>query len=136
WTNFKKAVADAGWFKFVKKQLEDFNEWIESLWKSGLLDKLAQSFSNTFVAIGESLLRFGKLAFNIGKWIGRQFDNLGRLIANGLRWLTGGNLDLSSLKALGLAVAALVAVFYPWLAIIAAVVLALDDLLAYLDGSK
>src|SRR5690606_20168525 len=79
WPDFKKAVADAGWFEFVKAQAQGLLDLVEGWWKSGTLDKLASRFSETFAAIGESMLRCGRLALRIGRWSGRQFARLGGL---------------------------------------------------------
>lgn len=136
WQQFKLAVADAGWFEWVKERLEGLEEWIEGLWKSGTLDRLAGYFSETFIAVGESLMRFGRLALRIAKWIGRQFEALGGVIADGLRYLTGGTIDLSNLQALAALGAVLLAVFAPWTTALIAAFLVLDDLLAYLEGSN
>ena len=55
WTEFKDAVAQAGWLSYVKEQLTDLSSKLDTMASNGKLQALAKSISDGFVAMAESV---------------------------------------------------------------------------------
>lgn len=60
WTGFLNRVAKSGALDYVKKKLDGLLASVEAMEADGSLDRLAQRFSDTFVAVGQSIEGAGK----------------------------------------------------------------------------
>lgn len=124
WVAFQKKIADAGFFDWIKRQIGDVLTEINRLDDAGTLDMWAKGISDSFIAVGESVARFVRAIYRGGQ-----------RLAEFYALLSGGRIDMSALQALGGVVLLLVRTFMPLVFWIGLAYLAIDDLLAYLEGA-
>ena len=58
WSEFANLVAESGWLDYIKDNLRQLNQSLETLDKNGKLKQIAQSVSDTFIGIAESIKAF------------------------------------------------------------------------------
>ncbi|GAA4648054.1 hypothetical protein GCM10023116_03170 [Kistimonas scapharcae] len=58
WSEFANLVAESGWLDYIKDNLRQLNQSLETLDKNGKLKQIAQSISDTFIGIAESVKAF------------------------------------------------------------------------------
>jgi hypothetical protein len=112
-TKFKRLIADAGWYDYVKKKFTELLNKIDQMKKDGRLQRWAEDISTRLIAVSEFILRFARAIRDAGK----------------------AALDMSpNFNVLAVAVGVLLARFRPLTTAILAVVLAIEDLQAYREG--
>lgn len=116
WQSFQRMIADAGAFEYAKEGLRGILEWIDRLEKNGTLQAWATGISNVIISVSESFKRIGSLIGEVLGWFGK---------------LIGVDQSLGPLMTL---IAAFALAFAPVPTAIAAVILALDDLAAWMNG--
>ena len=136
WTGFLKQIGDSGYYDYIKDRLRGVMESVDAWRKDGTFDRVAKAISDFMVGTLNALTRLGKSIYRIGEWIGSGFKAVGGLIADVLRQLSSGEIDLSNWEALGAAMAALAFWLFPVASLLVAAYLALDDFLTYMDGGK
>ncbi len=67
WTQFQRAIGDAGFFEAVKGRLAQALEAVRRLDDNGTLDRIARGVSNAFVATMETVESFAMLGWDIAK---------------------------------------------------------------------
>ena len=58
WAEFANLIAESGWLDYIKGNLRQLNQSLETLEKNGRLKQIAQSVSDTFIGIAESIKAF------------------------------------------------------------------------------
>lgn len=148
WTDFQKAVADAGFFDWFKNTASEFLGALDQLWKSGSLDKLARKISDTLVESGELLkatfkgitldtfaaviegaIRFFTAMIQVASSVQKAIAYIGSLVAK----LLGLKNEFAGVMIVLGAVAAIVA---PWATAFAALALIVDDFIAWLQDDQ
>lgn len=119
WTNFQRRIGSAGFFDNMKRRLEGLLATIDRLDKSGKLDRWAKGISNALTSVMDV----------VGAVAGRFATNL-EFLADHWERLEG------PVKGVGLALLWIVARAFPVISALAAVGLAIDDLLSYLQGGQ
>lgn len=119
WTGFLRRIGDAGYFEALKSRLRQFMGEIDRLDKEGRLDEWAQAISKALVwgldIVGAVIDRTASII----DWLISNFERL-----------------KPELTAIGIALGLLVAWAMPWTAAVVAIGLAVDDLIAYLQGGE
>lgn len=119
WVDFKRRIGDAGFFSNVSGHLQTLLNFLNRLDSEGKLDEWAENISNALSKMSDFFVIVAeRIATNIA-FISENFDAL------------QGPLSTVSLLLLGLMVRA-----FPIVSIFAALVLVLDDFLAYLQGGE
>lgn len=119
WTDFKKAIGDAGYFDAAKARLEGLMETLDRWWKDGTIDKAANAISKVFVASMNAFgVVLGRIATHVGA-ISRNFDKLEPY-----------------LMPIAAGLAALVAWAFPLTAAFLALAIVADDFFTYLEGGE
>lgn len=123
WTFFLKQISDAGFYDDIKRRLRGFLDLFDRFRQSGTLDRVAKSISNFLTGV----LKIGDSAFRsvgrIVRGIGNVFGVINDLVKD---------IDFAPL---GVALAALAVWFAPVTAAVTGLYLALDDFLAWMEGS-
>ena len=71
WTEFKNAVAEAGWLSYIKEQLAELGNRLDAMASNGQLQALAKTISDGFINMAESVkaslnsIRFEDFVANI-----------------------------------------------------------------------
>jgi len=133
WTGFLKKVGDSGYYDYITRKLQGVQDTVERWTKDGTMDRWATAISNGFVRAIQAVERWAKAIGKIGEAVG---GRVGQVIADFLRLISGGDIDLSKWQGLAALAGVLLAIFAPMTAIVAGVVLALDDFFAYLTGGE
>ncbi len=55
WTEFKNAVAEAGWLFYIKEQLAELSNRLDAMANNGRLQALAKTISDGFISMAESV---------------------------------------------------------------------------------
>jgi len=131
---FQRMIADAGWFDFVKKNLDEMERRIGAFLETDQAKQWASTISNIMVRATQAMMRFGRAIWRVGEFAVDGFRRLGRFIGDVTRQLSGGKIDLSDWEAFGAALAVLLAWLSPVTAAIVLAGLALDDFLTWLEG--
>lgn len=145
WTAFKRMVADAGWFDFVKTQAGDFIELFDRLRREGVIDRYAQQISAALIAMGTRLRAIGE---TLGPLVIPTIDGLARAmqragefalflgesVARVVNDVAGTSLDENS--GLMLLIAAVVASRKPKWFILGAIAAAIEDIVTYSEGGE
>ncbi len=119
WTEFKDAIAQAGWLEYVKEQLSELGTSLDEMANNGRLQALAKSISDGFISMAESVrLSLSGITFeNFVESTRQSFQTVSNILAS-LRSafiLTGSSASLffngftAGIKGLGLLVSAAVA---------------------------
>lgn len=119
WTDFQRRIGEAGFFANINSKLEGLLKTLDRLDSEGKLDAWANSLSKTL------------------SWFADVFWAIGTRIAENVEWLID---NFDSLKpilyTIGAAFAALLVWAFPVVSAFAAIALAVDDLMAYLQGGE
>jgi len=89
-THFKRLVAEAGIFDFVKQKLDEIRQKLDEMKQSGEMKKWAERLSNVMVKIGDAVWEAGKWLFTadlggIGDMIRDAFKSLQEISADDLK---------------------------------------------------
>lgn len=133
WTGFLKKVGDSGYYDYITRKLQGVQDTVERWTKDGTIDRWATAISNGFVRAIQAVERWAKAIGKIGEAVG---GRVGQVIADFLRLISGGDIDLSKWQGLAAVAGVLLAIFAPMTAVVAGVILALDDFFAYLTGGE
>lgn len=134
WELFKKRIGDAGFFDHVKSKLAGVLEQIGKLDDSGTLDRWAKKLSDALTSGFDIAWKVAERLIRNLATLGSLLDAAGEKIADFLRTVSGGKIDVSSIEALALAFAALLVVLKPAWAAAIGISLAIDDFLTYMRG--
>ena len=119
WIDFQRRIGEAGFFESVNKKLEGLINTIDRLDKEGKLDEWANALSKTLT------------------WFANVFWAVGERVASVTGWLIDNFEALKPvLITLGVALGALLVWAFPILSAFVAIGLAVDDLIAYLQGGE
>lgn len=119
WTDFQRRVGEAGFFDNVRKRLEGLLETLARLDREGKIDLWAERLSTALSAMADVLWFVGERVASVVGFLVDNFDKLkGPLIA------------------VGLAFGALLVWAFPVLSTFAAIGLAVDDFISYLQGGE
>jgi hypothetical protein len=152
WTGFKKEIADAGFFEFVKDQFKDLLDGANRFQRDGTLSRWARTASEALTSVGRYLRtfvnglvrvalpaakrwgsRFGEVFAGLGARILPVFRSIDQVMRQVVQSL-GGRFDIGEWRGLGLAIGLIAAALWPMAAAAAVAALAVDDLFTYLDG--
>lgn len=148
WTNFLLRISDAGLLKWVKTQFKTVLDTIQTMVDDGTLDALAKKISETLVETGEAVKAlFADFSVaDIADFVSgalRFMAAIGRMVKSIFDAVTGIGKFISSLlglqstwKGVLIALAAAGLVFAPFFTALAAVMLAIDEFIAWLNGRK
>lgn len=119
WTDFQRRIGEAGFFQNINSKLEGLLNTIDRLDSEGKLDAWANALSKTL------------------SWFADVFWSIGSRIAENVGWMID-NFDALKpiLYTIGAAFAALLVWAFPVVSAFAAIALAVDDLMAYLQGGE
>lgn len=119
WTDFQRRIGEAGFFANINSKLEGLLKTIDRLDSEGKLDAWANALSKTLSWFADVFWAVGsRIAENVG-WLIDNFDRLKPI-----------------LYTIGAAFAALLVWAFPVVSAFAATALAVDDLMAYLQGGE
>lgn len=148
WINFQRRIADAGFFKWFQAQFKGLLDTLQRFWKDGTLDRLATRISDTLIESGELIketfsgltvdtfagviegaIRFFTALVQLGARVQEAISGIGRFVSS----LLGLKSDFAGVMiALG-GIGALVA---PWAVAFAAMIVAVDDFVTFLNGGE
>lgn len=134
WQIFQKRVGDAGFFNAVKSRLGDLLDYIGRLDSDGTLDRWASRISDSLTSAFDFAARFAERIVRNVWTIGEAIDNVGQKIADFLRTVSGGKIDLDSWQSIIAVLGTLLAVLNPTWVAAAGLALAIDDFLTYMRG--
>lgn len=119
WVSFKRKIGDAGLFDVAKRKLQDLLDTLGRWEDDGTLAKIAKAFSDAFTSIANII---GLIINRIGTHVATLNRNWEVLAP----WL----------KAIGAALAVVVAAAFPVVTAILLLSVAVDDLLTYMGGGE
>lgn len=119
WTDFKRRIGDAGFFNVVQGQLAGLLDWLRRLDEDGTLDRWAQNLSDALTFVANV---FSAIATRIGENIMFLAENWEHL--------------QTPMMIIGALFAFIIARAFPLITIFSFLALAIDDLLAYLQGGE
>jgi tape measure domain-containing protein len=131
---FQLMVSDSGWFDFLKNKLDETEKYISEWLDTDQAKQWASTISRVMVGAVQLFQRWARAAWDSMKWIGDRFYDLGDIIADALRKLTGGDVDLTAMQALGAAFGVLAAWLFPVATLLVVAALALDDFITWMQG--
>lgn len=119
WTEFKQRIGDAGFFNVVQGQLAGLLDWLRRLDEDGTLDRWAQNLSDALTFVANI---FSAIATRIGENIMFLAENWEHL--------------QTPMMIIGTLFTFIIARAFPLITIFSFLALAIDDLLAYLQGGE
>lgn len=119
WTGFQRKIGEAGFFGRLSERLEGLLATINRLDEEGRLDEWATAISNTLTWFADIFWAVGTRIAEITGFLIDNFDTLKPIVIG-----------------LGLALGALMVWAFPVVAAFIAIGLAVDDLIAYLQGGE
>lgn len=119
WTGFQRKIGEAGFFAKINGQLESLLATINRLDEEGRLDEWATAISNTLTWFADIFWAVGTRIAEVTGFLIEHFETLKPVLIT-----------------LGIALGALFAWAFPVVAAFIAVGLAVDDLIAYLQGGE
>lgn len=119
WTDFQKRIADAGFYDTLISKLHGLLDVLDEFDRNGTLDRLAKTLSGALTTGADAL---GVVIERVGQHVLFLMENFEQIEP----WLT----------AFGIALLGLAAYAFPVLAAVAALALAVDDFLTYLEGGE
>lgn len=136
WQLFQKRIGDAGFFNNVKSRLAGLLDYIGKLDKDGSLDRWAKKLSDALTrGVDVAAIVIERLIKDLGT-LGELIDSAGGKIADFLRDISDGKIDLSNWEAIVVLFTGLLAVLRPAWVVLALIALAVDDFLTYMRGGK
>jgi hypothetical protein len=119
WTDFLSRIGEGGFFDTVKSYLGDLLDLLARLDADGTLEQWSKNLSDAFTFVAETVKAVAtRIAENI-KFLSDNFDTLKPILI-----------------AVGIALGALFVMAFPVVSAFAAIGLAVDDLIAYLQGGE
>lgn len=119
WTGFQRKIGEAGFFGKMSERLEGLLASIDRLDKEGRLDEWATAISNTLTWFADIFWAVGTRIAEITGFLIDNFDSLKPILI-----------------AVGVALGALLVWAFPVISAFIAIGLAVDDLIAYLQGGE
>lgn len=119
WTDFKRRIGEAGFFNVMTSNLQGVLDYLGRLDADGTLDRWAQNLSNVLSTGAEIIgVIVNRIATHVN-FIIENFDTLQPVVT-----------------AIGVALGGLMIYAFPLIATFAAIALAVDDFLTYLQGGE
>lgn len=119
WTGFQRKIGEAGFFEKISQRLSGLLATIERLDAEGRLDEWATAISNTLTWFADIFWAVGTRIAEVSGFIIDNFDTLKPIVIG-----------------LGIALGALLVWAFPVISAFIAIGLAVDDLIAYLQGGE
>jgi hypothetical protein len=119
WTGFQRRIGEAGFFEKISQRLSSLLDTIERLDSEGRLDEWATAISNTLTWFADIFWAVGTRIAEVSGFIIDNFDTLKPIVIG-----------------LGIALGALLVWAFPVISAFIAIGLAVDDLIAYLQGGE
>ncbi|MCO5085158.1 MAG: tape measure protein, partial [Rhizobiaceae bacterium] len=79
---FQLMISDAGWFDFVKKNLDELEQKFSDFLETKEAKEWARTISNVMVGAAQAAMRLGRAVLRVGGWIGKGFDAIGQAIGD------------------------------------------------------
>lgn len=119
WMGFLKRIGEAGFFEDTKRKLRELMDLFDRWDSDGTAAKWAGILSRAFVRVSDAIAM-------VARRIATHLEFLSKNLAAVKPYIVG----------LGTAIAALFAIMFPWVTLLGAAALALDDLFTYLEGGE
>lgn len=119
WMGFLKRIGEAGFFEDTKKKLRELMDVFDQWDSDGTAAKWAGMLSRAFVRVSDVIAMVGRRIATHFKFISDNIQSIKPYLIAFAGWIT-----------------ALFAVMFPWVTVLVAAGLALDDFLTYLEGGE
>lgn len=119
WMGFLKRIGEAGFFEDTKRKLRELMDLFDRWDSDGTAAKWAGILSRAFVRVSDAIAM-------VTRRIATHLEFLSKNLATAKPYIVG----------LGIAIATLFAIMFPWVTLLGAAALALDDLFTYLEGGE